>query len=269
MTTASPSPPRDSALIQRLRESIRRIEGGGGAGLDDGGPAAVALGDGAVDGHLPWGGLRRAGLHALNGGDGTVTGFAAGLLSRFAGAAGTVIWCRRDGDLYGPGLAGFGLGPERLIVVRARRAADCLWAMEESLRSGTPAAVLGEVEKVETTAARRLQLAAEAGGVAALLLTGDGGTPLPALTRWRVSAAAAEAEAEDAVAGDAAPPPLARPRWLVELRHCRGGRPAAWIMEWRDGATGGFAVAAELRHRPAAPAGQGDGGDVRPFRRAG
>ena len=242
----------DPALIERLRERIRRIEGSFLADDVDGMRVAM-LGDPAIDGHLPGGGLPRACLHAVSGDDGAATGFCAGLLARLAGSRGTVLWCRRDSDLYGPGLAAFGLDPNRLLVVRTRRPADTLWAMEEALRSGAPVAVLGEAAMVEPTAVRRLQLAAEAGGVTGLLLTGEGGMPLPAASRWRI--AAAPSAADNGFFSTA-------PRWRVELRQCRGGRPAAWTMEWQDGirgtaagtAAGGFAVVADLRHGPAAPA---------------
>lgn len=262
--TASSHP--DPALIEELRARIRRLEGGMPADAVAGSRLA-ALGDPRLDGHLPGGGLPRACLHAISGGDGAATGFCAGLLARLAGSRGTVLWCRRDADLYGPGLAAFGLAAERLIVVRARRPADVLWAMEEALRSGVPAAVLGEAVAVEPIAARRLQLAAEAGGVTGLLLTGDGGMPLPAASRWRIAAAAS--------AGDGGFLSVT-PRWRVELLSCRGGRPGEWMMEWRDGtastaagtAAGGFVVAADLRHGPALPATHGSAAPAGGFRRA-
>lgn len=263
--TAFPRP--NAALIEGLRARIRRLEGGMSADTVSGSRLA-ALGDPRIDAHLPGGGLPRACLHAISGGDGAATGFCAGLLARLVGARGTALWCRRDGDLYGPGLAAFGLTPERLIVVRARRPADVFWAMEEALRSGAPAAVLGEAATVEPTAARRLQLAAEAGGVTGLLLTGNGGMPLPAASRWRV-ATVASAENRGFL-------PTA-PRWQVELLSCRGGRPAEWTMEWRDG-TGsatagatahGFAVVADLCHRPALPANPGPVLPAGGLRRAG
>jgi protein ImuA len=180
---------------------------------------------------------------------------------------GTVLWCRRGGELYGPGLSALGLPPERLIVVRAGRERDLLWAMEEGLRSGALAAVVGEPAAASTVVLRRLQLAAEAGGTAAVLLRPSGvkWAPGPALTHWRIGAA----------------PSLGlwpgRPRWRVELVRCRGGgaidninsrhgKPAkgsgSWLVEWREEhgngvwdrpKTHGFAVAAELRHGPAAP----------------
>lgn len=256
------------ALIKDLRARIARIERqtpqGGGA------PGALSLGDPELDAALPWGGLPRAALHEVIGTDlAAAAGFCAALSARLAGGRGTVLWCRRRRDpwgrtLYGPGLAAFGLAPERLIVARGRTGTDVLWAMEEGLRSGAPAAVLGEVGGLAPVAARRLQLAAEAGGVTGLLLTGGtGGTgvtgingtggaggampPGPAVTRWRVSSAAQAGGGVGALS-----------RWWVELLRCRGGAgygvPAAWIMEWRNGTTGRFAVVAAPGDRTPEPA---------------
>ena len=236
----------DPALLERLRASIRRIDGtAGDANAGDTRSGVIALGAPAIDGVLPGGGLRRAALHTVAG-DTAAAGFCAGLLGRLAGGRGTVLWCRPDRDLHGPGLALFGLPPERLILVRGRNT-DLLWAMEEGLRGGTLAAVLGEVAGIAPIAARRLQLAAEAGGVTALLLDGGAGNgaPPPAFSRWRVSAVPCP-PAGRASFGQSCGRPSWRPCWRVELRHCRGGRPAAWIVEWRDGTTGGFAVAADL-----------------------
>ncbi len=278
----SSDPPRrpDPALLSDLRRRIRRLEGHGGAMAgEDGTPGVLSLGVPAVDGALPWGGLPRAGLHEVLGGgrgDGAADGFCAALLARLAAGGAPVLWVRRGGDLYGPGLAAFGLGPERLIVVRGRTATDVLWAMEEALRSGVPAAVLGEAEGASPTALRRLQLAAESGGTMALVLRPGAADAAasPALTRWRVTAAPADAGV------------FAAPRWRLELVRCRGGTPAAWLMEWHHGAdaarrrsgsenrgrggarpafegarheTGGLVVAADLGHRPAAPATGRDG----------
>ena len=241
----------DPALIAGLRASIRRLERHAPATGD--GAAVLGLGAPEIDGALPWGGLPRAALHEIVGGEGTADGFCAALLARLAGnraeRKGWILWCRRRSGLYGPGLAAFGLDPGRLIVVRGHTANDILWAMEEGLHSGCLAAVLGEAGGVTPIAARRLQLAAESGGVTALLLSSDatGATAGPALTRWRISAAPSLplAAADDV------------PRWQVELLRCRNGNPATWLVEWHHGTTGGFAVAADLRHRPAEPAAEG------------
>ncbi len=247
---SSPNRPRRPApaLLKDLRARIRRLErhapGAGNAYETEDASGPLPFGVGDIDAALPWGGLPRACLHEVGGGDGAATGFCAALLARFAGGGGVALWCRRGRGLYGPGLATFGLDPERLIVVRGRSGTDVLWAMEEGLRSGSPAAVLGEADAVTPTAARRLQLAAEGGGVTALLLRPAGkATPSPAVTRWRVSAA------PSTISGGGV-----GIRWKVELLRCRGGGSRSWFVEWHNGTTGGFSVAAGFRHRSAEPA---------------
>ena len=234
----------DPALLEELRARIRRLERHAPNGGDDAG--VLVLGAPEIDGALPWGGLPRAALHEITGEKGAAAGFCAALLARLAGETGTVLWCRREPGLYAPGLNAFGLDPKRLVVVRGHRRDDILWAMEEGLNSAALAAVLGEADGIGAIAARRLQLAAEKGGVTALLLrtAADKTASAPVLTRWRVNAAPS-------------PPTgggLDVPRWRVDLLRCRGGNPAAWIVEWHDGKTGGFTVVAELRHRSVEPA---------------
>src|SRR5207249_2576550 len=103
--------------------------------------------------------------------DGAVAAaFAAGIVGRLiATGDGMVLWCLSRSDLYGPGLAAHGLDPGRLVQVRAARDAEILWAMEEGLRAPGIAAVVGEIGVLPGVASRRLQLAAERSGVAALL----------------------------------------------------------------------------------------------------
>jgi protein ImuA len=226
-------------LIADLRGRIERLEGAGGA---VGGDAAgrVSLGIGVIDRALG-GGLGRRGLHEVIAGDdsGAAAGFCAFLLARL-GEDGAVLWARQGSGLYGPGLAALGLDPARLILVRPARGDDVLWVLEEGLRSRAPAAVLGETGSGGPIALRRLQLAAESSGVAALLLRpfAAKAVPGPALSRWRI---------ESVGRGD-----LLGPRWRVELQRSRGGTPGTWLVEWCD-ETSGFAVAPELRHRPARP----------------
>lgn len=247
------APERPTAL-ESLRECIRRIEQPAPPGTARPGP--LPIDGGPIDAALPWGGLPRAALHAVRGADdgGAAAGFCAALLGRLTADGGGAVWCGRDTGLYGPGLAAFGLDPARLVVVRARDATEVLWVMEEALRGCGVVAVLGETAAVTPTAARRLQLAAETGGAAALLLAGGnaaGADVRSARTRWRV--AGAPGAAVDGLPG------LGPPRWKVDLERCRGGAFGAsrsWLVEWQgDGTTGGLAVAAELRDRSAEPDG--------------
>ena len=242
----------DPALLRKLRARIRRIEGHapqGSHSTGDDAPGVMPLGAADIDGALPWGGLPRAAVHEVLGNT-AAAGFCIALAARLAGATGSVLWCRRGHDPYGPGLALFGLDPRRLIVARGRGGKDVLWAMEEGLRSGALAVVLGETRGLAPIARRRLQLAAETGGATGLLLLpGSAKTPPgAALARWRIAAA---------------PGTTVGPRWRVELEHCRGGMPAAWLVEWSNEKTGGFTVVAELRHgsanHAAGPAAPGEG----------
>lgn len=253
----APSPPPTAATLAALRARIRQIERNSSA--DSSIRLVAPLGLAALDDHLPGGGLARGGLHEIEGeraewDDGAATGFCLALLARLV-SAGRILWVSRWGDLHGPGLAAYGLDPGRLILVRAETEAAVLWALEEGLRCPALDAVVGEIDGLERSAGRRLQLAAEASGVSALLLrrrlrpAGRAEPPSAALTRWRV-APLGRAE----TSGGTWPRPLGRAGWRVELRRCRGAAPGTWLLEWDD-AAGGFALAAPVRDRPAAPAG--------------
>jgi protein ImuA len=226
------------------------------AALDGLGPNLAAsrlasLGLEALDCALPWGGLPSGCLHEIAAGaaeDGAAAAFAALLLGRLsaAGRRSTILWCAAGDGLYGPGLAAYGLDCRRLVFVRGRRDADLLWAMEEALRSGAVGAVLGEIHDADLTASRRLQLAAEAGGAAALLLRPPEAKPgpSPAFTAWRIASAPSAAPSSGHGVG--------APRWSVELTRCRGAVPRRWLLEWNDEARR-LVVAAEFRDRPDLP----------------
>jgi protein ImuA len=274
-----------SVRLQELRAQLQILEKG------TAGPAArLAFGLPALDRHLG-GGLPRGCLHEVAGAvdDGAALGFCAALAGRLA-AERPVLWCRTDFDLYAPGLAALGLDPAWLILVTARRHADRLWAMEEGLRCPALAAAVIELDDLDITAGRRLQLAAEASGVTGFVLHPDGLRPTAAsvaVTRWTVisaghgvdrsnfrrqmtedrrqKASRLGASSDQAELGMPAGTfcllssvlcPL--PRWQVELRRYRGGRPGRWLIEWTEGgwrdATGDVALAAALRDRPDPPA---------------
>ncbi|MBP2299928.1 ImuA family protein [Azospirillum picis] len=239
--------------LAELRARIRRMEGAGGEG-----GRILPFGVEEIDGQLPDGGLPLGCLHALAAEDaGAGTAFAAALLARMASARAPVLWILRGRDLHAPGLAAYGLTPDRLIAVRAARPADALWAMEEALRCSALSAVLGEVEGLDLTAGRRLQLAAESSGVTGLLLDlaptrrrdgraaggragrqagGQADGMSAAVTRWRLDAVPSRDEEEDAAPRPGGGPPgLGAPRWSVALERCRGGRPGCWTLSWEQG----------------------------------
>ena len=238
---------RKAALLDVLRARIGAIEhrGSGTGGV-------LPFGVDEIDSALPWGGLPLGGLHEVVGGaDGAAAGFCAALLGRLCangadGGRGVALWClhgsalSQAGGLYGPGLRVSGLDPDRVIVVRAGRETEVLWAMEEGLRCVRLAAVLGEARVPDLSASRRLQLAAEATRTTAFLLRRGraGAGPTAALTRWRLTSAPSASRH--------------RVRWRAELIRCRGGRGGEWTIEWND-ETGDLTVVSGLRDGPAVP----------------
>ena len=254
---------REKTLLPDLRECVRRIE-----------RPTVAIhgvlpfGVTVIDRVLPDGGLARGALHEILGAGGDeedgalAAAFAAGILGRLEGD-GTVLWCLPRPDLYGHGLAAHGLDPTHIVLVRAPRDSEILWAMEEGLRAPGIAAVVGEVGTLTAVASRRLQLAAERSGITAFLLRRwrDSGQaarernlPNAAVTRWRIAALPSQP-----LRGA---PGVGRPRWRVELLRCRGGESACWEVEEAD-ATGHVSLASALADRPPAPV------STEKFRRAG
>jgi protein ImuA len=256
----------ERVLLPELRERIRRLER----------PAeaihgVLPFGIAAIDRALPGGGLARGVLHEILGvgGDEEDGALAAAFVSFILGrlgphptpppltgegmGGGMVLWCLPRPNLYGPGLAAHGLDPGCLVLVRAPRDADILWAMEEGLRAPGILAVVGEVGALSAVASRRLQLAAERSGIIAFLLRRwrDGSQaareralPNAAVTRWRIAAMPSRALQNEHGVGHT--------RWRVELLRCRGGEPACWEVEVAD-ATGHVSLAAALADRPAAP----------------
>jgi len=235
--TVSPSP-----CLDALRAEIRAIERGGAVAAVR---PALSFGLAEVDARLAGGGLLPA-LHEAAaaspapGDDAAATLFLAALAARFSRAVGIgqVLWAVARRDLFAPGLALAGLSPERLLYAQCRDDAEVLAVMEEGVRHGSLAAMLGEVGRADMAATRRLQLAAEESGTPALLLRRwrkAGAEPLAApsaaFTRWRIGCA------------PSAPLPfgidpsegIGRPRWQVALVRQRGAPPYDWLMEAPDG----------------------------------
>ncbi|MGE3148959.1 MAG: ImuA family protein [Pseudorhodoplanes sp.] len=172
--------PPQAAILENLRRTVGEIQG-----LEEISQAEQPLGLGVPDLDRALGsGLPRGTLHDLVPAAavhlGATLGFGLALAIRASGGprARPVLWLQTDfarleaGALYGPGFAAFGLPMQRLIVLRAPRAADLLWAMEEALRCRALGAVVAELthDSADLTATRRLSLAAREGGGFGLLL---------------------------------------------------------------------------------------------------
>ncbi len=210
----------DPSTLAELRARIRGLAGGS-TGFA---ATVIPLGQPAIDAALPWGGLPLGTLHEVRGG--LASGFTAFLAGRFLNRPGALVWCadaaleRCHGRLYGPGLGRFGIDAARLLLVRCRGQREVLWAAHEALRSTAVTAVVMELEALDLLAGRRLQLAAEAGKTAGLLLRfgrADSG-PSAAVTRWR---------AEPCVLDS-------RRCWSLDLWRVKGGAPGHWLVRYDD-----------------------------------
>ena len=144
---------------------------------------------------------------------------------------------REYGRLHGHGLRALGLDPVRLILVETSHRKETLWAIEEALHSGAPAAVAGVIDKLDLKTSQRLHLAATDCGLPLFLLR-----PAPnleasaAATRWRVGTAEAARDRFGLIT---------RPRWHLRLERCRNGRPGEWVVEY-DHVAHRFSLAATL-----------------------
>ena len=148
-------------------------------------------------------------------------------------------WMRERGRLSPRGLAGLEIWPERLVLVRADRDIEALWALEEGLKSGAVAGAVGTIRTAAFVATRRLDFAARAGRATAVLLRAEAQGDLSvARLRWRVSAEPSAAHPFDPAAPGA-------PRLTAELVRRRDGPLGAWTME-QDDETGRLGLAAGL-----------------------
>ncbi len=145
-----------------------------------------------------------------------------GIAARAAAQSGRrVLWALTRFDLYAR-VSNRPDSPATLFFAEVREDKDVLAVMEDGLRHGGLAAVVGEVKRADMVATRRLQLAAMTGNTPALLSRRwrrQGTCPLTelsaAMTRWRIACA------------PSAPlpaPGVGRARWMVELARQRVAR---------------------------------------------
>jgi protein ImuA len=232
-----PSPGGKAAILEELRQHLRNYERLHTGRGETWRPARAALpfGIAALDDPWPDGGLPLGTLHEAGGGTSSPGAFAAAsaFLASVAGRLKkTVLWCARGAYLYPPGLAHVGLDPARLIIARPRKDTETLAAMEEGLRCSALGAVIGEVERLDLTASRRLALACEKSGVTALVLRkpserrpGADVEAIAAASRWRVRPVPSSPHSI---------PQEGRARWQLELLRSRHGTTGRWIVEAPD-----------------------------------
>jgi hypothetical protein len=83
---------------------------------------------------------------------------------------GVLVVIDRRQTFYPPAAAAWGIDLDRLIVVHPRNARDELWAAVQALRSPAVAAMWAAIDRLDSRAFRRLQLAAQAGRTLGVLV---------------------------------------------------------------------------------------------------
>ena len=203
--------------------------------------------------------MAAAPLHELGpanpGAEPAALGFALGIAAAWAGKAG-LIWAGEEGVFaeegapYPVGLAQYGLDPDTLIVVRASKREEALWAAEQGLSA--PGAVVicalaPRPKPLELKATRRLLLFAERNRSRCILVRPLDETSA-AWTRWRVAPAPSRAEQRE----------LGAPAFHIDLVRNRAGPAGArFTLEWNAHARRFDELAVDLsaapQHRPADP----------------
>jgi protein ImuA len=261
--TADLTAARNRAVIM---EELRRLMPGA-----EGLRTALPLGLSAIDSHLPQGGLACGALHEIvpDGERATAAafGFIAALLTRLPRTRRLVFVMpgygqRHLGRLSGHGLKALGLDPVRVIMVETAHRTQTLWAMEEALRSGAPAAVAGMIDKLDLKLSQRLHLAATDCGLPLLLIRPARDLESSAAaTRWRIGTAEAARDRFGL---------FVRPGWRLHLERVRNGRPGEWVVEY-DHVAHRFSLAAALAdpaHARGASQKAGQESDKEPARQA-
>lgn len=178
--------------------------------------------------------MERQPLHEIGpsetGEEAAALGFTLALAASWAGPAG-VFWAGEDaafseeGAPYPVGLARYGVDLANLIVIRAKKREEALWAAEQALaapRAVVICALGAHGKPLDLKASRRLLLFAERNHARCLLLQPANG-PSAAWTRWSISPAASDAPDDE----------LGLPAFHAELTRNRAGPAGArFTLDW-------------------------------------
>ena len=156
-------------------------------------------------------------------------GFIAGLLASLMRNNGASLWISASRNIFPPALKSFGIAPDKIIFIDLKKEKEILWAMEEALKCNGLSAVIGEIQELNFTASRRLQLAVEQSQVTGFILRRNPKSinTTACVTRWKITSL--PSEITDGMPG------VGFPRWNVELLKVRNGKPGSWQVEFAAG----------------------------------
>ncbi|GGD40743.1 ImuA family protein [Aureimonas glaciei] len=227
-------------------------------------PFGIAEADAALGGGFPLSGLTEIHVDETRG-SGSGAGFALALAVLFgAGPDRPAIWIggahgfAEGGMPYGPGLAAYGLDPSGLVLVRAPRLEQAIWAGEEAARSPAPALTIlearGNPKLLGLEGTRRLHLRAGRAGRPLLLLR-QSGRPEATAAPLRLRIAPAPASFVPDLSpgrGEPASRLIGHPVFAVTVEKARDGRSHHFLLQWNPHDRRFQAFAEPPARRPAA-----------------
>jgi protein ImuA len=159
----------------------------------------------------------------------TTSGFISAVLAALMQKGGVTLWISSGRTIFPPALKAFGIEPDRVVFIDLQKERDVLWSMEEALKCGGLAAVIGEMQEISFTASRRLQLAVEQSRVTGFIVRRHPRklNTTACVSQWKIRPI--PSEVEDNMPG------VGFPRWNVELLKVRNGKPGVWDVEWAAG----------------------------------
>jgi protein ImuA len=219
-----------SDIIQKLQNEILPLQGYKSAL----GRSSLKIDLDAINGAFPnavfpLGAIHEFMVHSA-GTKAATSGFVTSILSSLMKEDGVVIWISADRTIFPPALTFFNIDAHRVIFVDVRNRREVAWAVEEALQLSGLAAVIGEVQELDFTTSRRLQLAVEKSQVTGFILNNNNkknNNTNASLCRWQIQSAPSIAIDEL--------PGIGYPCWNVQLLKVRNGRPGSWQMAWMNG----------------------------------
>lgn len=206
------------SVLQALRAKVGCIS----ASSDDSVGQTLSTGSGTMDRLLPRGGLRH---DAITEWVAETNGCGAASLSMIAAAthlqstrgSGVLVVVGGPEIFYPPAAVALGIPAGRIVWVRPAQYADQVWAIDQSLRCESVAAVWAFVgANLDDRDARRFQLAAETGHTPGLFVR-------PAATRGRPSFVDVRFHVDNLATGPDLDARLVGRVMKVTLDRCRGG----------------------------------------------
>jgi protein ImuA len=219
---------KKAGIIAELQTDIIRLEG-----FKSMNNTAVDLGLGPIKEAFPNASFPLGAVHEFLSDrieDSAATGgFIAGILASLMANHGTALWISSSRTLFPPALKNFGIPPDRFIFIDLQKEKDVIWALDEALKCGALAAVVGELHDLSFTSSRRLQLAVEQSRVTGFIFRKNIRKPgtTACVSRWKITSMSSES-----VGGL---PGIGFPQWKAELLRIRNGRPGVWNIKWIDG----------------------------------